>query len=89
MFSCIDFSGLYRVEQLRTLILEVDRKREEDLYSNSKHSQDKENMLEAERSAFASKMAEISEEQSKRLLQKEIRLREDAQSKFVSLERVS
>lgn len=77
-----------RAEQLRALILEVDRKREEDLYSSSRQSKDKENLMEAERSALANKMAEMSEEQSKKMLQKEIRLREDAQSKFVALERV-
>lgn len=69
--------------------MELDRKREEDLFSTSRQSKDKENKLEAERSALANKMAEISEEQSKKMLQKEMRLREDAQSKFVALEKVS
>ena len=52
------------------------------------NSKEKENLLETERTMIASKLAELSEEQSKKMLQKEIRLREDAQTKFVTLEKV-
>lgn len=52
------------------------------------NSKERENLLENERTMIASKLAELSEEQSKKMLQKEIRLREDAQSKFVLLEKV-
>lgn len=53
------------------------------------NSKEKEDLIENERTIIASKLAELSEEQSKKMLQKEIRLREDAQAKFVLLEKVS
>ena len=59
------------------------------MYANAMNSKEKENILENERNMIASKLAELSEEQSKKMLQKEIRLREDAQAKFVLLEKVS
>ena len=59
------------------------------MYANAMNSKEKENLLENERNMIASKLAELSEEQSKKMLQKEIRLREDAQAKFVLLEKVS
>lgn len=58
------------------------------MYANALNSKEKENLLENERNLIASKLAELSEEQSKKMLQKEIRLREDAQAKFVLLEKV-
>jgi len=58
------------------------------MYASAMNSKERENLLENERTMIASKLAELSEEQSKKMLQKEIRLREDAQSKFVLLEKV-
>ena len=67
---------------------ESNNKREEEMYASAMNSKERENLLENERTMIASKLAELSEEQSKKMLQKEIRLREDAQSKFVLLEKV-
>ena len=58
------------------------------MYASAMNSKERENLLQNERTMIASKLAELSEEQSKKMLQKEIRLREDAQSKFVLLEKV-
>lgn len=76
------------LEQLRATVQETNHKREEEMYANAMNSKEKENLLENERNLIASKLAELSEEQSKKMLQKEIRLREDAQAKFVLLEKV-
>ena len=74
---------------MRTVVADHERKREEDLYSNSIHSKNKEDLLrDSERSQFASTVAEIADEQSRKLLKNEMRLREDAQAKFMSLEKV-
>ena len=78
----------FSLEQLRAVVQESNHKREEEIYANAMNSKEKENLLETERTLIASKLAELSEEQSKKMLQKEIRLREDAQTKFVTLEKV-
>ena len=67
---------------------ENNHKRGQEMYANSMNSREKESLLENERTAIASKLAELSEEQSKKMLQKEVRLREDAQAKFALLEKV-
>lgn len=71
------------------MVQESNHQREQELYAHSMNSKEKEDLLENERTMIASKLAELSEEQSKKMLQKEIRLREDAQAKFVLLEKVS
>jgi len=71
------------------MIQEVDHKREEDTQASSLLNRDKDSMMMTERSQLANKMAELTEEQNKKLLQKEIRLREEAQSKFVAMEKVT
>ena len=78
----------FSLEQLRAVVQESNHKREEEIYANAMNSKEKENLLETERTLIANKLAELSEEQSKKMLQKEIRLREDAQTKFVTLEKV-
>lgn len=70
------------------MIQEVDHRREEDSQNTSMLSRDKESMMMSERGQIANKMAELSEEQNKKLLQKEIRLREEAQSRFLAMEKV-
>lgn len=50
---------------------------------------EKEDFFENERSMIVSKLVEFLDEQSKKMLQKEIRLREDVQLKFILLEKVS
>lgn len=70
------------------MVQESNHQREQELYAHSMNSKEKEDLLENERTVIASKLAELSEEQSKKMLQKEIRLREDAQAKFVLLEKV-
>lgn len=67
---------------------ESNLKREEEVYASAMSSKEKESLLENERNMISSKLAEINEEQNKKMLQKEIRLREDAQAKFVLLEKV-
>lgn len=70
------------------MIQEVDHKREEDIQASSTLNRDKDTMMLTERNQIANKMAELTEEQNKKLLQKEIRLREEAQTKFLSMEKV-
>ncbi|XP_031567107.1 coiled-coil domain-containing protein 154-like isoform X6 [Actinia tenebrosa] len=79
--------ALLSIEQLKTMIQEVDHKREEDTQNTSMLSRDKESMMMSERSQIANRMAELTEEQNKKLIQKEIRLREEAQSKFLAMEK--
>ncbi|EDO26129.1 predicted protein [Nematostella vectensis] len=76
------------IDQLKATVHNIEHKREEDMHSTSMMSRDKDSMLATERSQMASRLAEISDEQNKKLLQKEIRLREEAQSKFMALEKV-
>lgn len=76
------------MEQLRALVADFDRKMDEDRHSSSAYSKEKDNLLDSERSRFANTVAEIAEEQSRKLLKNEIKLREDAQSKFMALEKV-
>ena len=85
MISNIYFS----LEQLKAMVQESNHQREQELYAHSMNSKEKEDLIENERTMIASKLAEFSEEHSKKMLQKEIRLREDAQAKFVVLEKVS
>ncbi|XP_032221549.2 coiled-coil domain-containing protein 154 isoform X4 [Nematostella vectensis] len=75
------------IDQLKATVHNIEHKREEDMHSTSMMSRDKDSMLATERSQMASRLAEISDEQNKKLLQKEIRLREEAQSKFMALEK--
>lgn len=70
------------------MIQEVDHKREEDIQASSMINRDKDSMMMSERSQIANKMAELTEEQNKKLLQKEIILREEAQTKFLAMEKV-
>lgn len=49
---------------------------------------EKEHAAETERLRLQSKIAEIAEEVSKKILQKEIKLREENQSKFSQMEQV-
>ena len=83
------FYFYFSLEQLKAMVQESNHQREQELYAQSMNSKEKEDLLENERTMIASKLAELSEEQSKKMLQKEIRLREDAQAKFVLLEKVS
>ena len=78
----------YSVEQLKALVADIDRKIGEDQYSSASYSKEKDDLLDSERSRLANTMAEISEEQSRKLLKNEIKLREDAQTKFLALEKV-
>ena len=58
------------------------------MYATTMNSKERENLLENERNMISVKLAEINEEQNKKMLQKDIQLREDAQAKFVLLEKV-
>ena len=76
------------LEQLKAVVQENNLKREEEVYASAMSSKEKESLLENERNMISTKLAEINEDQNKKMLQKEIRLREDAQAKFVLLEKV-
>ncbi|XP_029212972.2 coiled-coil domain-containing protein 154-like isoform X5 [Acropora millepora] len=75
------------LEQLKAVVQENNLKREEEVYASAMSSKEKESLLENERNMISTKLAEINEDQNKKMLQKEIRLREDAQAKFVLLEK--
>lgn len=74
---------------MTALLAEQARKREENMHALNVVQREKEHAAESERIKLQSKIAEIAEEVSKKILQKEMKLREESQHKFAQVEQVS
>ena len=70
-------------------VSEQARKREESLHSLDVIQREREHAVETERIKLQSKIAEIAEEVSKKMLQKEMKLREESQARYAQVEQVS
>lgn len=76
------------MNSLQQGIAEQNRKREEALHAMDMIHREKEHSAENEKLKLAGRMTESVEEVNKRLLTKEIKLREELQGKYTQLERV-
>ena len=79
----------YRVNDLHNGLAEQTRKREEAMHALDVVQREREHAAENERIKLQSRIAEIAEEVSKKILHKEIKLREEATDKFSKIEKVS
>ena len=82
------FSFCNRTSDLTAAIAEQNRRREEALHALEVVAREKEHAAESERIKLQGKIAEVAEEVSKKILQKEMKLREENYSKFAQLEQV-
>jgi hypothetical protein len=69
--------------------MEQNRKREEAIHALETVQREREHAAEKERIKIQGKIAETAEEVSRKILQKEARLREEAQQRYAQLEQVS
>ncbi|XP_071507783.1 coiled-coil domain-containing protein 154-like [Diadema antillarum] len=76
-----------KTNDLQAQIHEVGRKRDESMHALDVVQREREHAADNERLKMHGKIAEIAEEVSKKILSKEIRLREEAQQKFSNIEK--
>ena len=76
------------MNDVQAQIHEVSRKRDESMHALDVVQREREHAADNERLKMHGKIAEIAEEVSKKILSKEIRLREEAQQKFSNIEKV-
>ncbi|XP_055878050.1 myosin heavy chain, striated muscle-like isoform X6 [Biomphalaria glabrata] len=77
-----------RISELQSYLSEQNRKREEALHSMDMMQREKERLSENEKYKIQGKLSETVEEVNKKLLNKEIKLREELQEKYQQLERL-
>ncbi|XP_078690494.1 coiled-coil domain-containing protein 154-like [Branchiostoma floridae x Branchiostoma belcheri] len=77
-----------RIAEMQSTLSNLEQKREGDLHTVDILQKEREQAAENERVRLQGKLSEIAEEVSKKILQKEIRLREEAQQKFHNVEKV-
>ena len=77
-----------RVADMQAAVAEQSRRRDEAVHTLESLIRDRDHINEQERLRLAGKMAEITEEVSKKVLQKEIKLRQEFQEKFSTVESV-
>ena len=77
------------MNDLHNGLAEQTRKREEAMHALDVVQREREHAAENERIKLQSRIAEIAEEVSKKILHKEIKLREEATDKFSKIEKVS
>ncbi|GFO32100.1 neurofilament heavy polypeptide-like isoform x5, partial [Plakobranchus ocellatus] len=77
-----------QVNSLQQTIAEQNRKREESLHALDMMHREKEHAAENEKLRLQGRMSETVEEVNKRMLAKEIKLREELQEKYSQLERI-
>ncbi len=73
---------------VQSAVAEQNRKREEAMHALEVVQREREHAADTERLRMQSKIAEMAEEVGKKILQKELMLREENQSKFSQLEQV-
>ncbi|XP_041474639.1 golgin subfamily A member 6-like protein 22 isoform X5 [Lytechinus variegatus] len=76
-----------KMNDLQAQLHEVSRKRDESMHALDVVQREREHAADNERLKMHGKIAEIAEEVSKKILSKEIRLREEAQQKFSNIEK--
>lgn len=81
-------NGSFRSNELKQLISEQNRKREESMHALDMIAREKEHKTESDRMKQQAKVAETLEDINKKILNKEIKLREEIQDKHVQLEKV-
>ncbi|XP_064623698.1 coiled-coil domain-containing protein 154-like isoform X3 [Lineus longissimus] len=79
--------GTIRVNDLQASLLEQSRKRDEAIHALDTMHREKEHAAETERLKLQNRVAEMVEDVSKRILQKDIKLREETQDKFLQIEK--
>ena len=78
-----------RLGDLTAGIQEQSRKREEALHAFETTQREKDHSSDIEKTKLQGKIQEIAEEVSKKILMKEIKLREELQARYAQLEAVS
>ncbi|XP_022089345.1 golgin subfamily A member 6-like protein 22 isoform X2 [Acanthaster planci] len=76
-----------KINDLQSQVHEQSRKRDETLHTIDVVQREREHAADNERLKMQGKIAEIAEEVSRKILSKEIRLREEAQQKFGNIEK--
>jgi hypothetical protein len=76
------------VEKVQVAVRELETKYQEVSHTASLNMREKDNVHEVEKSKMTYKMAELTDETNKKALQREMQLREEAQMKFIILEKV-
>ncbi|XP_070579811.1 coiled-coil domain-containing protein 154-like isoform X5 [Ptychodera flava] len=76
-----------KMNDMQSQIHEQGRKRDESMHALDVIQREREHAADNERLKMQGKIAEIAEEVSKKILHKEIRLREEAQQKFANIEK--
>ncbi|XP_074648351.1 coiled-coil domain-containing protein 154-like isoform X2 [Tubulanus polymorphus] len=77
-----------RLNDLQVSISEQNRRREEAIHALDTMAREKEHAAEAERLRLHNRIAELVEECSRKILSKEIKLREETQEKYLEVERL-
>ncbi|XP_077980786.1 uncharacterized protein LOC144435997 isoform X2 [Glandiceps talaboti] len=76
-----------KMSDMQSQVHEQSRKRDEAMHALDVIQREREHAADNERLKMQGKIAEIAEEVSKKILHKEIRLREEAQQKFANIEK--
>ena len=77
-----------RMNELHTSLSEQSRKREEGMHTVDMVLREKDHALQADRLQLNAKVTDTVEDVNKRLLSKEMKIREEIQAKFLQLEKV-
>ncbi|CAC5385012.1 unnamed protein product [Mytilus coruscus] len=77
-----------RVHELQQQLNDASRKREESMHTVDMLLREKEHVSAAERMTLTSKVADTVEDVNKKLLSKEIKMREEMQDRYLNLERL-
>ncbi|XP_063444877.1 paramyosin-like isoform X1 [Mytilus trossulus] len=77
-----------RVHELQQQLNDASRKREESMHTVDMLLREKEHLSAAERMTLTSKVADTVEDVNKKLLSKEIKMREEMQDRYLNLERL-
>ena len=83
-----DLSFSSRINELYTSLSEQTRKREEGLHTVDMVLREKDHAIQADRLQMTAKVTDTAEDINKRLLAKEMKIREEIQAKFLQLEKV-
>ena len=89
IFSFIDLLIYFcRINELYTSLSEQTRKREEGLHTVDMVLREKDHAAQADRLQMTAKVTDTVEDINKKLLAKEMKIREEIQQKFLQLEKV-
>jgi len=80
---------IFRVNELTVQLSEQVRKREENMHNVDMVLREKDHTAQAEKLQMTAKVTDTVEDINKRLLSKEMKIREDIQGKYLQLEKVS